>query len=119
MRGLEGEVSGFVYFASPYTPVNGESVASRVTAACKCAAQLMREGLAVFSPIVHSHYIADHLDESIRMDHEFWMHQDLGILAHAERMIVLRLPGWQVSRGIRREMDEANRLGIPIDFLEP
>lgn len=109
----------FVYLASPYTPHAGESVQDRVDAACAFAAQLMREGKSVFSPIAHSHYIADHLHDDLRMDHEFWMRQDLAILRHAERVIVLRLPGWERSRGIARELAEARLHSVPVEFRDP
>ena len=78
----------------------------------------MREGHAVFSPIAHSHYIADHLHDDLRMDHEFWMRQDLAILRYCQKVIVLRLAGWERSRGIAREMDEARTLGIPIEYRD-
>ena len=108
-----------VYLASPYTPTRGESIQSRVDAACKAAAKLMAEGNAVFAPVPHSHYIADHLDDGLRLDHEFWMHQDLEVLQHCDRVVVLRLEGWERSKGIAREMTEAAMRGIPVEFIDP
>src|SRR4051812_23388313 len=106
----------FVYLASPYTPTGTETIADRVAAACKYAAKLMNAGHSVFSPIVHSHYVADHLEEAKRLDHEFWMQQDLAILRSASKMIVLRLPGWERSRGIAREIEAAKAVNIPTEF---
>jgi hypothetical protein len=106
------------YLASPYTPVAGESIQDRVDAACKAAAKLMADG-PVFSPIAHSHYIADHLEESLRLDHEFWMQQDLAILRHCGRLVVLKLPGYDRSLGVKREISEAICLGIPVEFIDP
>ena len=97
----------------------GESIQERVDAACRYAARLMDAGHAVFSPIAHSHYVADHLDDEKRLDHEFWMRQDLAILQAAERLVVLRLPGWERSRGIAREIQEATRLSIPVEYMDP
>jgi hypothetical protein len=108
----------FVYLASPYTPTGTETIADRVDAACKYAAKLMNDGYSVFSPIVHSHYVADHLDEAKRLDHEFWMQQDLAILRSAAKVIVLRLPGWDRSRGIAREIEAAKGVNIPVEFHE-
>lgn len=109
----------FVYLASPYTPTGTESIADRVDAAAKYAAKLMQQGYSVFSPIVHSHYVADHLDESLRLDHEFWMQQDLAILRSAAKVVVLKLPGWERSRGIARELEAAKAVNIPVEFHEP
>jgi hypothetical protein len=108
----------FVYLASPYTPTGTETIADRVDAACKYAAKLMNDGYSVFSPIVQSHYVADHLDEAKRLDHEFWMQQDLAILRSAAKVIVLRLPGWDRSRGIAREIEAAKGVNIPVEFHE-
>lgn len=108
----------FVYLASPYTPHAGESIEERVAAARQVAARLMAEGCVVFSPVSHSHEIADHLAPALRLDHEFWMRQDLAILRYADRLVVLRLPGWLQSRGVLREIACAKDLGIPIDYLD-
>jgi hypothetical protein len=113
-------VSGFIYLASPYTPLAGESVQARTDAACKAAARLMVEsGMAVFSPIAHSHYVSDELPAALRLDHEFWMRQDLPILRAAAKVVVLRLPGWERSRGIRRELAVAAACFIPIEYIDP
>ena len=106
----------FVYLASPYTPTGTETIADRVSAASKYAAKLMQQGYSVFSPIVHSHYVADHLDDALRLDHEFWMLQDLAIMRAAAKVIVLRLPGWDRSRGIAREIEAAKKVYIPVEF---
>lgn len=109
----------YVYLASPYTPHRGESIEARVDEACKAAASLMRSGLAVFSPIVHSHYIADHLAPEKRLDHEFWMRQDLAILKSASQLFVLTLPGWRESKGVAREIAAARAVNIPIIYIDP
>jgi len=107
----------FISLASPYTPIDGESIEERVASAARYAAQLMTAGNAVFSPVVHSHYIADHLEGERRLDHEFWMRQDLAVLRHAALMVVLRLPGWERSRGIAREIVVAQSCNIPIQYV--
>jgi len=106
-----------IYLASPYTPMNGESPEERVEIVTKVAAKLMAKGYIVFSPIVHSHPIADHLPESLRFDHQFWMNQDLPILERCDQLIVLRLPGWDKSKGIAHEMVFAEEKGIRIGYI--
>jgi hypothetical protein len=107
------------YLASPYTPHAGEPIEERVTAAAKAAARLMEQGCVVFAPIPHSHGIAEHLDDATRFDHEFWLRQDLAILAHAELLVVLRLPGWERSKGVAREIAFAKERGIPMMWMDP
>lgn len=108
----------FIYLASPYTPHNGESMESRVKAVTEATARLIiRTGCSIFSPIVHSHYVANHLPDDLRLDHEFWMRQDLGILAHANQLWILMLDGWHLSKGIQRETDYALEQRIPIRYV--
>ena len=108
-----------VYLASPYTPHAGESIEQRVQSASTAAARLMMDGYAVFSPITHSHHIADCLSEDLRLDHEFWMKQDLAILQHCDKVVVLRLAGWEKSKGISREVSHAQHLEIPVEYIDP
>lgn len=109
----------FVYLASPYTPHAGESIEQRVDAACKWAARLMERGEAVFSPIAHSHAIAEHLMPTRRFDHDFWLTQDLAVLKHCQKLYVLMLPGWERSRGVAAEIACAEACRIPIEYIQP
>jgi hypothetical protein len=115
----EDVILSFVYLASPYTPTEGESIHDRFTWACRAAAYLMREGVAVFSPIAHSHPVADFLEAEIRFNHDAWMRQDLPILSNASRLVVLTLPGWERSRGVTAEIAHAQVCGIPLEYLPP
>jgi hypothetical protein len=78
----------------------------------------MLNGHVVFSPIAHSHRISDFLPEGRRLDHEFWMEQDLRILGSCGLLVVLMLDGWSVSRGVAREIAHAREHGIPIIYQE-
>jgi len=104
-----------IYLASPYTDRAWMVEIERYHQACKAASQLMEQGHVVFSPIAHSHGIAKVM---VAHDHDFWMTQDLPFLRQAEKMIVLKLPGWEDSMGVAAEMAFAEKLGIPIEFME-
>lgn len=106
------------YLASPYSHDDPEVVERREHAAAEAAAQLMLDGHVVFSPIAHSHRIADCLPTGHRFDHEFWLRQDLRILDSCGLLVVLCLDGWQKSKGVAREIDHARAAGIPIVYME-
>lgn len=108
---------GYSYLCSPYTHPDPSVRASRYEAACKAAAKLLLRGEAVFAPIPHSHPIEQHFPKPEGFD--FWMHVDLPLVARAEKLIVLKLDGWDTSRGVQREMEYARENGIPIQFMEP
>jgi hypothetical protein len=73
----------------------------------------MQQGHIVFSPIAHSHGVARFIKDHT---HDFWMLQDLPFLDFANKMVVLTLPGWEESRGIKEEIVYARDKGIPVEF---
>jgi hypothetical protein len=115
-----------IYLASPYTIVGGEALTPkalknrrtrRFKAVCKKAAKLMLEGEAVFCPIAHSHPIEVHGMDEIK-NGDFWLAQDFAVLAHCDRVLVYRMPGWEKSEGIKREIAFAAERNIPVDFID-
>lgn len=108
----------YIYLASPYSHHEESVREERFRAACKKASEYISNGIAVFCPIAHTHHIADHMDESARMDFELWMEADLPLVHHAKEVHVLRLEGWEHSRGIRREIEYARERGIPVVYID-
>lgn len=78
------------------------------------AAQYCNNGIAVFSPIAHTHFLADYMDEAKRMNFDLWMKMDLPILKDADELHVLCIDGWRQSRGVTREIEFATQIGIPV-----
>jgi hypothetical protein len=108
--------SGVVYVASPYThyPYGHEAAAQdagRVTAA------LMRMGICAYSPIVHSHAVA-HIGGLDKVDGEFWQRMDAPMVEAADACIVVKMPGWDVSKGVTHEIAEFTAAGKPIVYLD-
>jgi hypothetical protein len=60
-----------IYLCSPYTHPDPAVREARYEAACRTAAHLMRSGKIVFSPIAHSHGIAQY---GLPKDWSFWIH---------------------------------------------
>ena len=98
-----------IYLASPYNHEDPAVREERFLAACRVAAKLMRNEFNVFSPIAHSHPVAVHggLDA---VDHDFWMRRDLPMLRRCGAIMVLCMDGWEQSRGMAREIEEADKL---------
>lgn len=109
----------FAYLASPYTHEDPEVREQRSRDVCLIAAILMQRGEVVFSPIAHSHAIAEALPGDWAVDHDFWKRQDAPYLATCSKLYVAMLPGWDVSRGVAHELAEARARGIPIEYLDP
>jgi len=103
-----------IFLSSPYTHIDPEMQHLRYLMACQAAAYLMKQGHIVFSPIAHSHGIARFVDG----DHAFWMKQDLEFLKNCSEMIVLILPGWDRSKGIKEEIEFAESNGITVRYMD-
>lgn len=105
-----------IYLASPYSHPEISIRVERYQAACKAAANLMRAGGLVFSPIAHSHPLAGF---SLPSDFGYWRNWRLSFLDRwATGLYILKLPGWNESAGIAAEWDCANKKRLPVAFLE-
>lgn len=104
-----------IYLASPYTSDDAWVREMRYEQACKMAAELMKAGDLVFSPIAHSHPLSEC---DLPMEFEFWKEWCLSFLTHwATHLYVFPLYGWENSKGVGMEIQEAKSLGLPIAYL--
>ena len=102
-----------VYLAGPYSHPDPEVREGRYRAACRKAADLMRKGALVFSPIVQSHPLTFH---GLPGDWAFWEHYDRRHLEQCDEVLVLTLSGWKESKGVQAEIALAEKLGKPVRF---
>lgn len=104
----------FIYLAAPYSHPNEAVRALRYAMINEYAARIMQHGISVFSPISQSHEIARYMAPEYVLDHEFWMSMDLPVLERAGLVVVLRLDGWDKSRGVVAETKHAREHGVPL-----
>lgn len=106
-----------VYLASPYSAPTKNKRTRRFNQVCKKAAELMSQGNMVFCPIAHSHPI-----ETIGMPEmqtgDWWLQQDFAVLKHCEKLVVYKMPGWDKSYGVGKEIEFAEANNIPVEYLE-
>lgn len=106
-----------IYLCSVYSlNADEELMEKRWQYVMKRTAEILKEGIAVFSPIAHSHEIAKRYN--LPKEFDFWKELDFQYLAHCDLVWVLRMPGWNLSKGITAELEEARRLGKRIVFIE-
>lgn len=101
-----------IYIASPYSSSSSIVTESRVFKTQAFVDHLFSEGILAFSPILYCHPIAKRL--STPTDAQFWHEFNMSMLRHTEVMFVLRLEGWQNSKGVQMEMRVCKILSIPI-----
>lgn len=105
------------YLASPYTkfPFGIQYAADQVA---KIAAKLIADGENVYSPIVHSHFIA-HCSGIDPLDHDFWMRVDKAFMQKCDGLIVVMMASWTKSKGMRVEIEAFRKAGKPIRYFDP
>jgi hypothetical protein len=104
-----------IYLAVPYSHDDPAVREQRFKAVSKAAHTLMQDGKLVFSPINHSHYLA----ETYKMPAgwEYWEKFDRKILSICDEFYVLCLDGWEESVGVQAEIRVAKQLRIPVSYI--
>ena len=106
-----------IYLASPYSDPDPAVMEQRFEAAAKFCAARMREGLVIYSPIVHCHPIA--VRHELPRDWAFWEKFDREMIKRADSLWVLTLPGYDRSKGVNAEIELARLLGVPVSYHVP
>jgi hypothetical protein len=110
-------MSGYYYLATVYTKhPQGQHVAWLQS--CRWAAQFIKAGVPVFSPIAHSHYIALY-GEIEPLNHDIWLSADRPLMDGAKGLIVVMSEGWEESYGIGEEIKTFTEAGKPVAYWEP
>lgn len=106
-----------IYLATPYTKYH-LGIEKAFEHAAELAARLLRRGIVVYSPIVHTHPIAKYgnIDP---LNHEIWLDFDATMMEASKSLLVAQMEGWEDSYGVAHEIDVFLSAGKPIRFLNP
>ena len=108
--------TNIVYLACPYSHPHYAIRLARFHSANIAAGRLMNEGYNVYSPISHTHPIAEVCD--LPTDWTFWEPYDRAFLQISSALYVLQIDGWDISKGVSAEIVIAGELGIEVVYLE-
>ena len=103
----------YTYLASPYSGSQLEQQ-QRYEAVETATALLLTERIAVYSPIVHNHYIS--IRHKLPSHAEFWTWYAQAMLTGCRVFAILTLPAWEKSIGVFYEYKLAKSLGKPVIF---
>lgn len=103
-----------IYLATPYNHRSANVRRERYEAACKTAGLLLSKGVFVYSPIAHTHSIANIVD--LPASWEFWKEYDEIMLSRCNELWVIMMDGWLSSVGIAAEIAIARKLNKPIRY---
>jgi len=106
-----------VYLASPYSHPCPLVRWWRWLLACRATAALTAQGIHVYSPIVHGHWLG--VLGRLPKGWGYWQQADCRELACSRHFWVLRLKGWAQSQGVKAELELARGLGLTVRLLKP
>lgn len=100
-----------IYIAGPFTGPHAWAIAQNVRAAETCAVGVVEAGAMPVIP----HTITRNFEGLASL--EFWYEGTLELLRRCDG--VYMVPGWETSRGVKAEREEARRLKLPVfeDFV--
>ena len=108
---------GLVYLATPYSHDDPAVREQRFRVVNRVAAELMRDGMHIYSPISHTHPIA--MASDLPKGWDFWEQYDRVVLDACVKVVVLRQDGWEESTGVKAEIEIAKELRLPVEFIDP
>ena len=111
------DVDGFWYLGSPYSRYLA-GIDAAYEDVCHERGLLVQNGVACFSPVIHSHPVARYCDMD-PYDYAIWMPSEAPIMDCAKGLIVLMLDGWENSDGLKQEMRFFREKKLPIVFMTP
>jgi hypothetical protein len=105
------------YLATPYSKYP-HGIEAAFNLAIDATALLLRAGVPVFSPIVHTHSVAVRCGID-PFDHSIWMPVDAPLMHAASGLILLCAESWEQSYGMRVERDAFEAAGKPVVYMDP
>lgn len=104
------------YLACPYQHNDPHVMEARREMATHTAFRFIRQGILVYSPLTHDIPINQC---GIFGDWQTWKTHNHEMLSRCDKIIVLKLPGWENSKGVQGELTKARQLELPIQEIEP
>ena len=105
-----------VYVASPYSNVpDKEQLMLNIEKFC---ADYMADnpGSYAITGLCH-HYALKH-NPNLGSDWKFWKDFCIEFLGKSDKLIVLKVSGWDTSAGVAAEIEYAKQINLPIEFIE-
>jgi hypothetical protein len=119
-QGAKLSAGRIIYLACPYTDADSKVRDQRFRAATAAAALLIKEGNIVYSPITMTHPIDVLLSGDVgTLGSEYWVAFDEAFMNFCAEIVVLKIPGWDKSSGVQREIAYFEKQGKPVRFMLP
>ena len=105
-----------IFLSSPYSSPDAVIRTTRLKRTREFVWSHLQHGVQLFSPIVYGHVF--YLHHEAPTDASFWSRLDMDMLAVAEMMWVLRLPGWEQSIGVQMELEYCTAHNKAVEYKD-
>lgn len=105
------------YLAIPYSDDSEDVMAFRAEVSDFIFSELSKEGRVIYAPISSCHHIA--IKHGLPRVYKFWEKMCEVFIGASDRVILICLPGWEISVGVAAELKLAKELGLGIEYLDP
>ncbi len=100
---------GMIYIAAPYWSHDEAIRSGRRQLVIEYSMMQTSLGILNYSPLLYSDKY-----KNKKVTENYWLTHGLKMVKACDEMTVLMLPGWKDSQGIKGEIREAEKLGIPV-----
>lgn len=104
-----------IYLASPYSHPDPTIVLTRYLLVMQATSALINARKFVYSPILHCHELAR--IHSLPTNFDFWQHYNINMIKRCDQFRVLKIPGWDESKGVKGESAVAAFLNLDRGFI--
>lgn len=106
-----------VFLASPYSSQNRLVSIMRFCKAYQVAISMIKADIPVYSPIAMTGFMPTSEKED-NISSETWIKHSTAVLDYCAAFVILKLPGWESSKGVAKEIEVAKQKNLPIFSIE-
>ena len=104
-----------IFLSAPYSSPFPEIRQKRLALFCEADRQLMERGVHSISPLLKT-WVAEGTDQSTTW--AYWKNYAEKLIVMSKEVIVLMVDGWDISEGVRDEVEYAISHNIPVSFMK-
>ncbi len=107
-----------ILISTPYSHVDPEVKKRRIRETSTACAWFMNNDFMVFSPITYGCAIIENGDIKLPDSNTFWKEYCDTFVAHSKQVFVLNMEGWDISSGVKAEIEAAKLHSIPVHLVQ-
>jgi hypothetical protein len=109
-------VSNLIFISSPYSHPDDNIREQNYEKVSQIVAEYVSNGVIAISPITYGHTLIKF--KNMPNDWQFWNNFCLSLLKRCDELWVLKMDGWNNSKGIAEEIEFAIKNNIRVKYID-